>query len=112
MNCTNAMSRMNKRVTLQSLTQTEDGQGGFTDSWGNVASTWAEIMPMKGYERMQAMQLQTPLTHKVMIRYRAGVTNAMRLLYGERVLHIKEVINENEEGRFLRLLCVEKNPVS
>lgn len=100
-------ARMDKRVTLQSVAQASDGQGGFTDTWSSVASLWAEIEPLNGYEKLQAMQLASPVTHKVTIRYRAGVTTKDRLLYSGRVFHIKEVINVGEDGNFLRLRCVE-----
>jgi SPP1 family predicted phage head-tail adaptor len=63
---------------------------------------------MKGDEKFQAMQLQTPTIHKVTMRYRAGVTTAKRLLYGSRVFDIKEVINVDEANSILVLKCMEQ----
>lgn len=96
------------RVSIQSKSDASDSQGGFTTSWATDATVWAAIQPMKGYEKFQAQQLQTPLSHKVTIRYRSGVTTAKRLLFGSRVLHIKEVINVNEDSAFLELRCLEQ----
>ncbi len=109
MTCTkNPAAKMRHRVDIQSLTETTDDQGGFTKAWATDATVWAEIVPMKGYERFQAQQTQTPLTHKVTMRYRTGVTTAHRLLYGSRVFGIKEVINVDERGSFLELKCIEQ----
>lgn len=101
-------AKMDKRVSIQTRTQTTDGQGGFTESWATDATVWARIEPMKGYEKFQAMQLQVPLTHKVTIRYRSGLTTAKRMLFGARVFDIKEVINLDEANNFLVLKCLEQ----
>jgi SPP1 family predicted phage head-tail adaptor len=100
-------ARMDRRVGIQSEAKTADGQGGWTSAWSTDAEVWAYVRPLKGYERMQAMHLKSPTTHKVTIRYRDGVTAAQRLLYGSRVLHINGVVNPDEANRFLELLCVE-----
>jgi SPP1 family predicted phage head-tail adaptor len=101
-------AQMNRRVSIQSATDVSDGQGGQTASWATDATVYAAIEPLKGYEKYQAMQVQTPVSHKVTIRYRAGVTTSQRLLYGSRIFGIKEVINVNEDGNFLELKCIEQ----
>lgn len=107
MKCLPLAGSLRHRVTLQSLTRTADGQGGFTEEWTDEATLWASVEPLKGYERFQAMQLQTPLTHAVTLRYRPGVTTAHRLLFGDRIFDVREVINEGERNATLRLTCVE-----
>ena len=47
------------------------------------------------------------MTHRVKIRYRAGVTAKMRLTFGARVFNIRGVINAGERDRTLELLCEE-----
>jgi len=95
------------RVSIQSVAQSSDGQGGYTEGWSTDSTVWAKIDPLNGYERMQAQQLASPVTHKVTIRYLSGLTTKHRLLSGSRVFAIKEVINLAEENRFLQLRCVE-----
>src|SRR4051794_1805977 len=96
------------RLTVQSLSQTTDGQGGFTNTWADVADVWASLEPVKGYERYQAMQTQTPVTHKIILRYRSDVTTKHRLLYGSRVFVIKELLNVGEMNRFLQIKALEQ----
>ena len=99
---------LNRRVIIQSVTRTSDGQGGYTEVWATFATVWASIVPMKGYEKFQAAKLETPVSHKMMMRYRSGVTTAMRILWGTRVFDIKEVLNMNEDNSFLQIIAIEK----
>jgi len=99
---------MTKRVTVQAVSRASDGQGGFTESWADEATIHAAIEPVKAWEKYQAMQTQTPVTHKVTVRYLAGLTTKKRLLYGTRVLDIKEVINVDERSAFMELKVIEQ----
>lgn len=105
--CESLASRLQHRVTLQQVSQSSDGQGGFTESWSSVATLFAEIKPQKSYERFQAAQMQTPTTHKITIRYRAGITTKHRLIFGTRVFEIKGIINPDEANRILELTALE-----
>lgn len=107
--CCNALAaRLRHRVTLQERSRTPDGQGGFTEAWADVADLWAEIKPQKSYERFQAMQTQSPTTHKITVRYRSGVTTRHRLLYRGRVFDIKGVVNPEEGNATLELTVLEQ----
>lgn len=102
-------AEMTKRVKIQNATRISDGQGGFTETWPDVATVWAKIEPIKAYERMQAMQMQTPVTHKIVMRYRGDVTSASRFNYQERILWAKEVINVDENNQFLEIKAIERS---
>ncbi len=106
--CTKSVvARMNKRVTVQEKTRATDSQGGWTDTWTDSTTVWASIEPKKAYERFQGGQLQTPATHLVKMRYKAGITAKSRLKYGTRVFEVKEVRNLEENDEFLDILVVE-----
>ncbi len=99
---------MRHRVTIQNVSRVSDGQGGFTETFADGATVFASIEPVKAWERYQAMQTQAPVTHKVLMRYRADVTSASRLKFGTRVLWVKEVINPNEDDAFLEIRAQER----
>lgn len=101
------IGKLRHRITLQELVKTDDGYGGIVETWQDVATVWAAIEPLKGTERYQAQQVQSELTHKVTIRYRAGIKPQMRILYGNRVFDIEAVIDVDERHRWLELLCSE-----
>lgn len=107
--CTkNPAARMDKRVTIQSVSQASDGQGGFTETWADGATVWAAVEQKKAWEKFQAMQTQTPVVWEVTMRYRADVTSASRLKYGALVLWIKEVINRGGANAFLDIKAIER----
>jgi SPP1 family predicted phage head-tail adaptor len=99
---------MKFRITIQSLGQSSDGQGGWTDTWTDGDTVYASIEPVKAWERFQADQMQTPVTHKLVMRYRSDVTTTSRLKYGTRYFWVKEVINEDENSRFLIIKAIER----
>ena len=98
---------LKKRLTIQNVARTPDGQGGFTETWADAATVYASLEPVKSYERYQAMQLAAPVSHTVVMRYTPAVTARSRLAYGDRVFNVKEVINQMEENRFLTIKAVE-----
>jgi SPP1 family predicted phage head-tail adaptor len=99
---------LRNRLAIQSVARASDSQGGFTDTWTTVVTIWASIEPTKAYERFQAMQTATPITHKIKCRYNANITTAKRALFGSRIFDIKQVLNINESNSMMVLLCVEQ----
>lgn len=97
----------NKRLTIQVLTQSADGQGGFTDSWATYLQTWAKFEQLSQREAYYAQQMESPAQYRFTMRYRAGVTTKHRILYGSRTLNITRVDNVNEAGVLLVLLATE-----
>lgn len=104
------IGELRHRLTLEAARGVADGGGGRADPWANpltVASLWGKVEPLTGNERLHAMQIQDRVSHRIVIRHRAGVTPAMRIVFGDRVFNIRAVINVEERGRFLELLCEE-----
>jgi len=106
--CASLAASLRHQVTIQTVSRTEDGQGGFTETWTNGESVWASIETLKAYQRFQAMQMQTPMTHKLVVRYRRDLSTLNRLLFGDRVFTVKEVINVDMKNRFLELKVEER----
>lgn len=104
-----AAGRLNKRVILQTLSQSSDGGGGFTDSWADTATLWAGIEELTGSEGFEAQQTAATLSHRVTIRYRASVTPQQRIKYGTRILKINAVVNPGQLNERLELLCTEED---
>ncbi len=105
--CSLGCVKLDRRITLQSIARTSDSQGGYTEVWSDIASVWAQIKPVKGYEKFQAMQNETPVSHDIIIRYRSGVTTKNRFTYDSRTFHIKEVLNVDEAGVYLKIKAIE-----
>lgn len=102
------VGRLKDLVTLQKLSETLDDFGQPTQDWVTEASCWAGIEPISGRERIAGDQVYADLTHRVMMRYRSGVTPKMRIVQADRILEIAAVIDRDNRHEQLELLCTEK----
>ena len=98
---------MRERFTLEQAIRTADGGGGAAVTWEAVVELWAHVRPITGDERLRHDQLSGRLTHEVWIRYRAGVTPAMRFRQDTRIYDIVAAV-EVERRRRLKCLCEER----
>ena len=85
--------------------------GGFSESFQNVtgmSNVPAQIMPLNSKEQLDAMKLESVITNKIRIRYRAGITSANRIVFGSRIFNIKGApINYDEKNKSLDFLVTE-----
>jgi len=98
---------LNKRVILQSKTQTADDMGGFTTVWNNAATVWAAIWPTSARELTQSMQTDMVITHRIRIRYRSSFIPSYRIKFGNRYFNIVSIINPNERNEWLDIMAKE-----
>ncbi len=108
----NATTRLRHRLTLQQEVKTADGAGGYSRSWTNIADLWAEISPISnrviyGEEKLYAGHIEARISHKITIRYRSGLSTAMRLLFESRVFNIRAISFVNEDKDLVELLVEE-----
>lgn len=102
-----AIGRLRHRLILESASRTPDGGGGAAETWTTVAQVWGRVEPTGGTEIADADGLAGRISHAITLRYRAGVTPAMRLVSGSRRFEIMAVIDIDERNRWLKCLCVE-----
>ena len=93
---------------MQYHNTTQNANGEPVGSWATFHECWARVRPMSGNERVIASQIQAETTHAVELRYKAGITQDMRILFGTRILHIENIINPEEYNELQRLMCIEK----
>lgn len=84
-----------------------DGFGQPTENWEAFATVQAAIDPIRGREYFAAQQFAAETTHKVTLRYIAGVSPKMRARFGSRIFRIEAVKNPEERNERLELMCVE-----
>lgn len=104
----NLPKTLNKRVTIRQEANTDDGMGGFTEGWSDIATVWAGIKPRSAKEFLEAEGLENTLSHTVTIRYRSDVRPDMQVVYDSRHFHITGVVNVEEANRYLQLMCEEE----
>ena len=99
--------QLKRRIEIQSAVTTQDDFGAEIETWKQDAVVWARIQPVQGKEFESADQITAEVTHKIMIRYFAGLSTKQRIKYGTRVFDINFVRNVFEDNRWHELLCRE-----
>lgn len=97
---------LDQRVTLQAKSVARAPNGGEVVTWGDVATVWARVEPIRGNEFFSAAQMQDATDHRVTIRYRSGVTRELRVLWRDQPLDIVGVIDVGARRENLELMCI------
>ena len=101
-----------KSVKFQTRDVTVDSYGQQVTSWSDAFSARAAIEPLSARELFAAQALQSEVSHRITVRYRAQLANptlvaAMRVLYGTRVFDIRGAINIDERRGVVELSATE-----
>lgn len=100
--------RLRHRITLEAPEMTIGAGGEYSQSWEEVATVWAAILPSaSGGEDVFGEQLESSVSHRITLRYREGITASMRVVFGERLFNIRKVICPEERRETLILLAEE-----
>jgi SPP1 family predicted phage head-tail adaptor len=87
---------LDRRVTIQRKTVTQSSSGDPVETWDDVATVWAQVLPDRGGERFARRQLVGSAVVLFRMRYLSGVTVLDRLSYGDKLWDIVDV---RETGR-------------
>jgi SPP1 family predicted phage head-tail adaptor len=99
-------------ITIQQNTPTANSpdDGSLVDSWSSYAADiYGRLSTSGGREFWRARQLNSELSAEWEIRYDAGVTARMRVLFGSRVFTIDTVKHDDDRYTWTRMECVETN---
>ena len=96
-----------RRFMLELPLERPDGFGGAIRSYAPGPQVWGAIEMLSGHERVRADRPEQSLTHRITLRYREGVTGAMRLTAGLRRFAIRAAADPDGSKRDLVCLVVE-----
>jgi SPP1 family predicted phage head-tail adaptor len=99
-----------RRFVLELPLESPDGFGGVVRSYAAGPQLWAAVEMLNGGERFRAGRAEQAVTHRVTIRYREGVTAAMRLARGPRRFAIRAAADPDGGKRALVCLVEEIAP--
>ena len=69
-----------RRVTIQSATNSTGAIGGTSASWADVATVWAKVRALTGKE-LERLQEIAVAPRMVIIRWRTGIDATMRVVF-------------------------------
>jgi SPP1 family predicted phage head-tail adaptor len=95
---------LRRRLLLEAAMATPDGLGGTMQVYETVAAVWAQLEWIAGGERWRRGRPEQVATHRVTLRWRAGVDAGQRLRDGDRLFDIRAVADP--DGGRRRLVCL------
>ena len=104
-----AAGRMDRRITFQTFTESQNGVGEAVKTWANLASNptvWAQVEPIDGSEPFAAQQVTAEARTRFTIRYRSGISVEMRIVYASENYDI-ESLKELGRRDALQILAVK-----
>jgi SPP1 family predicted phage head-tail adaptor len=96
-----------RQFVLELPLEQSDGFGGVIRSYAPGPQVWGAIEMLSGNERVRADRPEQSLTHRITLRYREGVTGAMRLTSGLRRFAIRAASDPDGSKRDLVCLVEE-----
>ena len=93
------IGKLDRQITIQSLTQTQGEYGELIDTWTDVATVWANAYAGAGKEFVAARQVNAEVSMQFQIRWMA-LSTTMRILYDGKYFDIVDIA---EVGRRERL---------
>jgi SPP1 family predicted phage head-tail adaptor len=103
-------SRLRHRILIETPVEVADGAGGVRRTWQASAPVWAAVQPLKAADAPPLALPGQTVTHRVTLRWRAGLTTAARLRLGARVFALRAVHDPEERRRVLVCLAEEARP--
>jgi len=101
-------SKLRHRITLQKPSGvTKNTLGEDVPTYGDFATIWANVEPMTGREYQEAQKIRAETTYRVTIRYLAGLSTDMRIIYGGRELEIVSILNIGERNVQMQIVASE-----
>jgi len=98
---------LRRRIRIEKKTAADDGQGGSTFTWTLHATPWAEPDELGPQADVYGGAVVDATVTRFKLRYVAGVTVAMRVVYGSRTYNIEGIRNVQHRDRRLELICRE-----
>ncbi len=96
-------------VEIQRASETREADGGITPKWRTIAHRYASIEPLKGREFWSAQQVNSAVTHKIKLRFLAGLlaTDRIRMVHGGRIFNIAPPLDVMERRREMVIMASE-----
>ena len=94
-------------ATIEQLKGTVSSSGEPLNDWSHVWSGRIAIYPVRSIERENLGKVEAKATHRIAMRWRAGIKPSMRIRFDGRAFDIISIVNVEERNRRLELQCME-----
>jgi len=98
------------RATLEEPVEIADALGGVIRSFQPRITLWVRLEPLHGDERTEADRVGAPVSHRLSLRWRGDISEAMRFVAGGRLFDIRASFDPDGRRRTLVCLVEERRP--
>ena len=95
------------RITIQSVAEAQNSLGEAIETWSTFATVAASVDPISSRDRIAASQLEEPISYRARMRYLAGVTGKMRVVFDGVTYNIVGAPMKNAKRTEIELLLEE-----
>lgn len=102
--------RLNQRITFQRRTETLDAYREDTGEWEDLVTVYAGVEPVAGKEFFAALQVQSDITHRILVRSSSdvsGITTKDRVSHETNLYDIQSILNVGSRNKELQLMCIQ-----
>lgn len=103
--------RYRHHIVIQQVTNTDDGDGGYTEAWTTFHDARGSVQPVFSQELVRSDRRTGETTHLCRLRYVSGISKSMRVSYDSRLFDITGMRNIDERRRELELTLREHDPL-
>lgn len=97
---------LDQRITLQTVTRTSDGIGGYTSSWRNIAPApmvWASVRPASAREALASDRMSASGLSVFTIRNRADLNEVDRIVWRGDAYNIRAIRRRGGRELYLEI---------
>lgn len=102
--------RLNQRITFQRRTESLNAYREDAGTWSDIVTVSAGVEPVSGKEFFSALQVQSDVTTRVVVRYSSDVsdiTTKDRIEHGSNYYDIESILNVGSRNKELHFMCVQ-----
>lgn len=103
--------RLTTRIVLQEKQTSDDGAGGVTESWSNVAALWANVAYGEGTLRIEGDHREPRRPVTVILRTRTAILTGQRLLIAGLPVAILSIRPDRPAQGYVTLDGIEGAPL-
>lgn len=96
---------LNREISLERGTETQDSDGGTVVTWSPIATVWASIRHQSGMETVRTEMPVSVVKASIRIRFREDLDATCRALHGGKTYDIKAVLPDLVGREYVDLSC-------
>ncbi len=100
--------RLSSKIELQRSVETANAFGEMIQTWQPLFTCWASVEPLRGSERFSAMQVQSDVDTRIIVRWCLNLdllNTKDRVKFGNKIYDIRAVLNINERNTEMHVMC-------